>query len=223
MAVMDDATSRHAAHEDLQYIRRTLAAAGHISTVPGRGLVTIGGLALAVALADRVWFHGLFWTPSWFPTEGWVAPSGSGGISASAGAATLAMWMLLLVVSLIVGAGSMRAKARRTGQMFFSPVLRKAMWGYGSAMLLGAVLTVAAMRIGRADLLPEAWLGCYGVALVSAGGYSVSPVRWMGFCFLALAAVAATTPPVHGLALLALGFGWVHIAFGAYIAWRHDG
>jgi hypothetical protein len=25
------------------------------------------------------------------------------------------------------------------------------------------------------------------------------------------------------LAWLALGFGWVHIAFGAYIAWRHDG
>ena len=208
---MDDIStprSAHAAREDLYYIRQTLAAAGHLSTVPGRGLMAIGALAL-VAVLVNLKLTGAPWSAE-----------AAGHDSPSQG---LVVWLALLGLSLVVGAWTMRGKARRTGQVFWSPVLRKALWGYGAAMLLGAVLTGSLVGAGLLDLLPEVWLGCYGVALVAAGGYSVSPVRWMGLCFLALAAVAALTPASFGLALLALGFGWVHIAFGAYIAWRHDG
>lgn len=206
---MDDISAprtAHAAREDLRYIRQTLAAAGHLSTVPGKGLAAVGALALTTVWLDRKshWLEG--------PSQ-----------AASLDLAQLGIWLGLLAVSLAVGAWTMRAKARRTSQVFWSPVLRKAMWGYAAAMLLGGVLTLAVLSAGRTELLPETWLGCYGVGLVAAGGYSVSPVRWMGLCFLALAAAAATTPPTLGLELLALGFGWVHIAFGAYIAWRHDG
>jgi hypothetical protein len=206
---MDDTSaprSAHAAREDLHYIRQTLAAAGRISTVPGKGLVAIGVLALATVWFDR--------SPRWLAGQ---------SATAAESLPQLEIWLALLAASLVIGAWSMRAKARRTGQVFWSPVLRKAMWGYGAAMLLGGVLTLAVLADGHSDLLPEIWLGCYGAGLVAAGGYSVSPVRWMGLCFLGLAAAAALTPPGLGLALLALGFGWVHIAFGAYVAWRYDG
>lgn len=208
---MDDIStprSAHAAQEDLRYIRQTLAAAGHISTVPGKGLVLIGILAL-VTVGVNFQLTGAPWT---------LQPGDTKSISDG-----LLLWLVLLAVSLAVGAISMRAKAKRTHQAFWSPVLRKASWGYGAAMLLGGVLTGSLLEAGWLDLLPEVWLGCYGVALVAAGGYSVSPVRWMGLCFLLTATGAAVTPASFGLAWLALGFGWVHIAFGAYIAWRHDG
>jgi hypothetical protein len=45
----------------------------------------------------------------------------------------------------------------------------------------------------------------------------------MGLCFLLAAAGAALTPPEAGLAWLVLGFGWLHVLFGAYIARRHNG
>jgi hypothetical protein len=208
---MDDTStprSAHAAREDLQYIRQTLAAAGHISTVPGKGLVLIGALTLA-AVAVNSQFTGAPWDPH---------PGDLQGVTDG-----LLVWVVLLAMSLSAGSIAMRSKARRTKQAFWSPVLRKALWGYGAAMLLGAILTGALFEAGLLELLPEIWLGCYGVALVTAGGYSVSPVRWMGLCFLLAAAGAAVTPANYGLTWLALGFGWVHIAFGAYIAWRHDG
>jgi hypothetical protein len=200
--------STHAAQEDLRYIRQTLAAAGHISTVPGKGLALIGVLAV-VAVAVNYKITGAPWSPS----HGDPATVTDG----------LLVWLALLAVSVAVGGIGMRNKARRTAQAFWSPVLRKATWGYGAAMLLGAVLTGSLLGGGSLDLLPEIWLGCYGVGLVAAGGYSVSPVRWMGLCFLLAAAGAAVTPASYGLTWLALGFGWVHIAFGAYIAWRYDG
>lgn len=201
---MDQSSTRRPAHEDLQYIRRTLDAAGRFSSVSGRGFVLIGLLALsAVAINRRV--TGAPWDqharPEW----------------------TLGVWALLLAVSLLTGIWCTALKARRTGQVFWSPVLRKALWGYGAAMLLGGILTAGVIRVGHPGLLPQVWLGSYGAALVSAGVMSVSPVRWMGIAFLALAGLAAMTPPEAGLALLGLGFGFLHVGFGAFIAWRHDG
>ncbi|MBI3403922.1 MAG: hypothetical protein HY046_00495, partial [Acidobacteria bacterium] len=137
---------------------------------------------------------------------------------------SLGVWAGLLVVSLAIGVWTMSRKARRIGQVFWSPVLRKALWGYASGMLLGGILTVAVIRSGAPQFLPIIWLGCYGVAVLSAGAMSVSPVRWMGVCFLLLAAVASWLDvQFFGLPLLAVGFGWLHISFGTYIAWRHDG
>lgn len=208
---MDDLStprSAHAARDDLRYIRQTLAAAGHISTVPGKGLMVVGALALG-AVVVNLQFTGAPWSPR--PPDLKTVSDG------------LFVWLLLLVISFTAGTLAMRSKARRTQQALWSPVLRKASWGYGSAMALGAILTGSLLAAGLLELLPEVWLGCYGVALVTAGGYSVAPVRWMGLCFLLAAAGAAFTPASYGLTWLALGFGWVHIAFGAYIAWRYDG
>ena len=193
-----------AAHEDLQFIRRTLAASGHLSTVPGKGLAAIGLMAIAATFVN----FGLTGAP-------WAAQP----VSFRA----LAVWAVLLVASVLVGALSMRHKARRTQQAFWAPALRKAMWGYVAAMALGAVLSYSVVEHGRPDALAEVWLGCYGVAVMAAGAVSVSPVRWMGICFLLLATMAVVAPPDAGLPLLGLGFGWLHLAFGAYIAWKHDG
>lgn len=193
-----------AAHEELQYIRRTLDAAGSFSSIPGRGLVLIGLLALAaVAVSLRV--TGAPWDDRAHPVE------------------SLAVWAALLALSILIGLWTMARKARRTGQVMWSPVLRKALWGYCAAMLLGGILSAAVIRQGRFDLLPEIWLGCYGTALIAGGVMSVAPVRWMGIAYLVLAGAGALLPPQMGLTLLAAGFGGLHLAFGAYIAWRHDG
>jgi hypothetical protein len=230
---MDDTStprSAHAAHDDLRYIRQTLAAAGHISTVPGKGLIVVGGLALLAMLLDlRETDWVLFQTQTWggsFQEHARLDGRGETLVGINQQSAVLwsiALWGGLLFLSLLVGAAAMRRKAKRMGQGVWTPILRKALWGYIAAMGLGGVLTAGAVMSGRRDILPEIWLGCYGVGLVSAGAFSVSPVRWMGLCFLLLAAGASVTHEVWGPAYLALGFGWVHIAFGAYIAWRHDG
>jgi hypothetical protein len=45
----------------------------------------------------------------------------------------------------------------------------------------------------------------------------------MGISFLLLAAFSVFAPLSAGLTLLALGFGGLHLLFGGYIYWRHDG
>ena len=192
------------AHEELEYIRRTLDAAGSFSSIPGRGLVVIGLMALAAAAVNQR-VTGAPWDAGAQPVQ------------------SLAVWATLLAFSVFVGLWTMAQKAHRTGQAVWSPVLRKALWGYCAAMLLGGVLSSAVIHTGQFDLLPEIWLGCYGSAMIAGGVMSVAPVRWMGISFLILSTGGALLAPQYGLWLLAAGFGGLHILFGTYIAWRHDG
>lgn len=190
--------------DDLLYIRRTLDSAGRLSSISGAATAVIGVLSLCVSVTN-LRFTGVPWIQ-----RGTLAPF------------ALA-WGLLLILSLAISAFSMERKGARIGQPFWSPVLRKALGIWAAPMIVGAIMTAAILRAGTAAMIPTVWLGCYGAALASAGFVTVSPIRWMGLSFLLLSLASLLLPIYFGLALLALGFGGLHIAFGAYIAWRHDG
>lgn len=190
--------------DDLLYIRRTLDSASRLSSVSGAATAAIGVLSLIVAVInDR--YTGVPWIQ-----RGTLAPF------------ALA-WGLLLVLSLAISGFAMERKAAHAGQPFWSPVLHRALSIWAAPMFVGGIMTAAIMRAGTAAMIPTVWLGCYGAALAACGFVTVSPVRWMGLSFLILSVVSLLLPVYWGLALLALGFGGLHIAFGAYIAWRHDG
>ena len=59
------------AREDLQYIRRTLEAAGQFTAVPGKGLMATGLVALA-GVAINYLVTGPPWGPGPFPASPWM-------------------------------------------------------------------------------------------------------------------------------------------------------
>jgi hypothetical protein len=78
-------------------------------------------------------------------------------------------------------------------------------------------------RGGFAVLLPGTWLVLYGTGVLAAGAFSVSAVPAMGLGFLVLGTVAMLGPASWGDALLAGGFGGLHLLFGVIIARRYGG
>jgi hypothetical protein len=71
--------------------------------------------------------------------------------------------------------------------------------------------------------MPAIWLLLYGAGVSSGGAFSVRVVPLMGICFLALGAVTAIAPPSWADAMMALGFGGLHIIFGFVIARKFGG
>jgi len=201
---MTESMNVQTARENLEYIRQTLEAAGQFTAVPGKALMAAGVVALA-GVASNALFTGSPWS--------------SGGLPALA----LDIWGVVLGISVAIVCFGIYRKAGQMRTPLRAPLIRKLIWSLCPALFVGGVLTNLAVRTQNLDWLPAIWLGCYGAAVVNGGQVSVAPVRYLGLCFLLAAWGAAASPASMGLAWLAVGFGWLHLVYGAYIAWRHNG
>ena len=184
------------AMDDLSFIRRTMEHATAFTAVPGWGGVAMGATALvAAALANR----------SVTPSE-WLVP-----------------WLVASVVALVIGGWAMAAKARRAGTTVFSYSGRRFVLSFLPPLAVGALLTAALARAGLYQALPGTWLLLYGTGVVTGGAFSIRVVPIMGSCFVLLGVMALFGPPAWGNALMAAGFGGLHIVFGLLIARRYGG
>ena len=175
-----------------------------MTAVPGKCLVATGLIAIAGA-AFNGFVTGAPWTYGPYPQY------------------ALATWGIVLGVSLAIVSIGIYRKSLQMCTPIHPPLLRKLLWSLCPALFVGGLLTNLAVRSGSLEWLPVIWLGCYGAAVTNSGQVSVAPVRYMGLCFLLAAAGAAISPPELGLTWLVLGFGWLHLVYGAYIARRHNG
>lgn len=183
------------AMDDLSFIRATMERATAFTAVPGWGGVAMGAVALAAApLAARQ------------PSPGrW-----------------LAVWLGALVVAVVIGSAALGRKARAARTPLLSGQGRRFLLSFLPPIAVGAVLTLGLVRAGLMWPLPAVWLLLYGTGVVTGGAFSVRVVPVLGFCFIALGAVAAFVPAAGNL-LLAAGFGGLHVGFGLVIARRHGG
>lgn len=182
--------------ENLRFIRDTMERAGAFTGVPGWGGVGMGVTALGAAwLAQRQPTVDR-WLLTWV-AEGWLA--------------------------FAIGGLAMVRKAGAGDSPLSSRPGRRFMLAYTPPMLAGGLLTVALYQAGLTGLLPGVWLLLYGVAVMTGGALSVPIVPVMGACFVALGTVALFAPAAWGDPLMALGFGALHLGFGAWIARRYGG
>ena len=137
-------------------------------------------------------------------------------------AAWLEVWTVEAGVALLIGIAGAALKARRFKLALLSGPGRKFIAGFAPAMLAGALLTAVPFQAGISGFLPGLWLLLYGTAIFSGGYASVRVVPLMGACFM-LAGAAALLLPEWNAALLAAGFGGLHIVFGVLIAVKYGG
>jgi hypothetical protein len=189
--------SLHArAMDDLRYIRETMEGAASFTALSGWGGAIIGLTAFPAAyLAARAPTH-----------KAWMR-----------------IWLVEAVIGVLIGVGMTVRKARRARQPLFGRPGRKFALTFATPLAAGAILTIPLYYSGLTALLPGTWLLLYGTAFATAGAFSVSTVPVMGLSFMLVGTAALAAPPVWGDALMAAGFGAVHIVFGGLIARKHGG
>jgi hypothetical protein len=182
--------------DDVAFIRNAMDASGRFTSVPGKGMLLVGVTALvAAAIASR------------------------GGDPSR----LLVVWLAEAVVAALLGGGLLLAKARRERRAVTRGVGRRFLLGLAPAWLAGAVMTAVLVREGRLDLVPPLWLLLYGIGIVGGGAFSVRCVPVMGGAFALLGSCGFLLPASAGNALLAVGFGGLHLGFGLFIARNHGG
>jgi hypothetical protein len=183
------------AMDNLRFIRHAMENAGSFTAVPGVGGIVVGATAFFAAFAAHL--------------------SGPG--------AWLAVWIGEAFLALAIGLSFSARKARRAGNALLSRPFHRFAFAMAPSIVAGAVITVMLNGAGLVRFLPAVWLLLYGAGVACAGAFSVRVVPVMGVSFLALGAVAALFPVTWSDALLAFGFGGLHLVFGWIIARRYGG
>ena len=182
--------------EDLRFIRETMENAASFTAVPGWGGVAMGVTALATAC---------------------VAPRPTSART------WLITWLAAALCAFAFGALAIYWKARRAGTPILTRPGRKFLLSLFPPLLAGAVISLAIYSTGLGRLLPSIWLLLYGVGVMSAGTFSVRVVPVMGLCFMLAGIAALFCPAAWANAVMAAGFGGLHILFGTIIARRYGG
>ena len=135
----------------------------------------------------------------------------------------LGIWIAEAALAVLIGVREMVRKASAAGMQLLSGPGRRFLLGLCPPLLAGVPLTIAFYHADLVHLLPALWLLLYGTATVTGGAFSVPIVPLMGLGFMTVGTVAVFTPPSWGDAVMASGFGVLHIVFGLIIARRHGG
>ena len=186
----------HQAADNLTFIRSAMERSATFTAIPGVGGVAIGLVAVAAAIVSARQPTANRWLVTWLA------------------AAAVAVPVELVAMSL---------KARRAGLTLTGATTRRFALGMAAPLVAGAAITWQLWRVGSFNVIAPAWLLLYGAGVVSGGMFSVPVIRTMGVCFMAAGLASMVTPSDWGTIWLGIGFGGLHIAFGAYIARNHGG
>jgi hypothetical protein len=184
------------AADDLTFIRSAMERSSTFTAVPGVGGMVIGAIALIAAAVGGAQEIGGRW---------------------------LVTWLAAAALSVVVEVGAMARKAHRAGVTLTGPPARRFAIVIAAPLLAGAALTYELWTIGNFSVMVPVWLLLYGAGVLSAGMFSVPVVRALGICFMSAGLASIVTPTEWGTLWLAVGFGGLHIGFGAYIARNHGG
>lgn len=184
------------AADNLRFIRSAMEGSSRFTDVSGTGMNLIGLSAVVATLVAAAQRSDL---------------------------ATTLVWETEAVVAVTIGLLATLYKAHGRRLSLFAAPARKFALGLAPPLVAGGVLTVVLQRDGLFDLLPGMWLVVYGAAIAAAGAFSVRILPALGFSFMAVGAIAFLAPAAWAGWLLGLGFGGLHIVFGAIIARRYGG
>ncbi len=182
--------------DNLRYIRETIERSTSFTAVPGYGGVLMGATAIGAAYIANIQTSIRTW---------------------------LLVWMTEAALAALIGLFAMWQKTRISKSSLLTGPARKLLINSLPPLLCGVFITLGLWRFGHFEVMIPVWIVCYGAAVVCGGAFSVKPVPVMGWCFLAVGAVAFFLPADFGNTMMAASFGILHVIFGTLIGRRFGG
>src|SRR5476651_1164469 len=127
----------------------------------------------------------------------------------------------VLVLSVSTGIWLTVRKARRNGLSVWNPVSKALLLSGGIPLATGGLFVIISLMHRHFGFISAACLIFYGLALVSASQHTFGDVKWLGI-FEILIGLAALAKPGYGFLLWVLGFGIMHVLYGAIMHFKYD-
>jgi len=133
--------------------------------------------------------------------------------------ALVASTVLILAVS--SGIFFTTRKAKQKGQKIFDKSTSRLLINLMIPLVVGGVFCLTLLRYGQFGLVAPSTLIFYGLALVNGSKYTLDDIRYLGYFEIILGLIAMNYPG-YGIEFWALGFGVLHIVYGAIMYYKYE-
>jgi hypothetical protein len=122
----------------------------------------------------------------------------------------------VVVLSLITGFYLTARRAKKRGQKLGDKNALRMLFHIGLPLLVGGIMCIAMLYHREESLIASTMLIFYGLGLVSGSKYTLTHIRILGVLEIILGLFAAFFI-YNGLLFWVIGFGVLHIVYGAYM------
>jgi hypothetical protein len=129
--------------------------------------------------------------------------------------------LTVISASIATGVWLSYRKARRQGRRLWSAAGRRLASKVAVPLIAGGIFVLIMISTDHFALAAPACLLFYGIALLQASDNTFDEVRYLGISEIILGLVAAVFPG-YGLIFWAIGFGLLHIIYGAILYNKYD-
>lgn len=112
-------------------------------------------------------------------------------------------------------------KSKQEGVAIWGNTARRLLWNTLLPMVAGGLMLWRMIELKQYEFIAAGSLIFYGLALVNGSKYTMGEVRWLGYGELLLGIINLWFSR-SGLLFWAMGFGILHIIYGASVWWKYD-
>ena len=129
--------------------------------------------------------------------------------------------ILVLVISLLSSFYFTWRKAKHNRLPVWDATSRRLMINMLIPLIAGGLFIMVFYQQNDWIYIAPACLIFYGLALVNASKYTLTDIRYLGFCEIVLGLIS-TQFTHYGLYFWAVGFGVLHIVYGFAMWWKYE-
>lgn len=127
----------------------------------------------------------------------------------------------LFVICVLLSMGLTLRRTLKKGLTIWTSSTKNILGAIGLPMMVGAMLLLQNFNSLSTDAFFPATLLCYGLGLFFASRYTYDELRIMGLAMLVLGTLSILYPP-YSLLFWVLGFGALHMIYGAIMYFRYE-
>jgi hypothetical protein len=112
-------------------------------------------------------------------------------------------------------------KSKKQGIPIWGNTARRLLVNVSIPLLAGGIYLFHLIHLGTFGLIAPGCLIFYGLALVNASKYTLDELRYLGYLQILLGLINLQFTG-YGIYFWAMGFGILHIVYGAYMWWKYE-
>jgi hypothetical protein len=127
----------------------------------------------------------------------------------------------VLIAALVLGFLFTYLRSRKTNTPIWGTTAKRLLINVSIPMIVGGIFLLKLIDIGNYGLVAPGCLIFYGLGLLNASKYTLAEVRYLGYAQILLGIISLHVMG-NGLLFWALGFGVLHIVYGAFMWWKYE-